>query len=379
MTRLRFIVLVSLLALAFSFFPTGAAHAQGADVIKEYSIDIEPQEDGTMINTYGIEWCVISDAAGPLTWFTIGMPNETFDILSYSGDVSAVRPDTSGFDYLMRIDLSRSANAGDCVTANIRVHQFGMAYQYEETGEVFYQFTPGWFDEVPVERLQVTWSLPSDPALVKSIDPPPNTQTDSQAVWETKLGEGDRFTVSLFYDQAAFPAFNPNLTVTGSASGNQNLYDTYNDGSQNESTYPAEASSQEDSAAPGVGFFESISISICTCLIVILVIVVLIIIFSAMMGSTRSYRGGSTFGGYRGGGWSSGGNRPGGGSIFGSGGGSIGRSNRNGGGSGLFGGRGSSCACVSSGCACACAGGGRAGCSRKGFDVSGLFKNPKGS
>ena len=46
-----------------------------------------------------------------------------------------------------------------------------------------------------------------------------------------------------------------------------------------------------------------------------------------------------------------------------------------GGGDGGFTGRGSSWACVSScACACACAGGGRAGCTEKGFGIRKMLK-----
>ncbi|MHC1784575.1 MAG: hypothetical protein AB9891_17775 [Anaerolineaceae bacterium] len=190
MTRKRVLVFLLLLVLTASLLPTGSVFAQGTDEIQNYTIEIVPQDDGTLINTYTITWCVISDAAGPLTWFSIGMPNEDFEILSFSGDAASVEPDTSGFDYLMRIDLSREANAGDCVNASVQVHQYGMAYLDEETKEVFYQFIPGWFDEVPVQNLKVTWALPADPTLIKSFDPQPKSQTETIAVWEIDPGRG---------------------------------------------------------------------------------------------------------------------------------------------------------------------------------------------
>jgi hypothetical protein len=371
MTRQRILAFLLILVLGAFLLPTSSVFAQGTDEIQNYTIDIVPQDDGTLINTYAITWCVISDAAGPLTWFTIGMPNENFEIISFSGDAALVKPEVSGFDYLMRIDLSQEANAGDCVNASVQVHQYGLAYLDEETKEVFYQIIPGWFDEVPVQHLKVTLALPADPTQIKSFDPQPKSKTETLAVWETALDEGDKFTLNLFYELAAFPNFDPDKPAanpaTNTSAGNTNS-------NQNQTgSYPsANAESPSEDIAPATGFFETISTTFCTCIIIIFVILFLIILFSLLANSSRSYRGGSTFGGYHGGGGSSSG-----GSIFGSGGGSAGRSDRSGGGSGLFGGRGSSCACVSSGCACACAGGGRAGCSRKGFDVSGLFKAKK--
>ena len=76
MTRLRIIVSTVIFMLVISFMPGSAAMAAGTDVIKDYVIDILPQEDGSLVNTYAIHWCVISNAAGPLTWFTVVMPAE---------------------------------------------------------------------------------------------------------------------------------------------------------------------------------------------------------------------------------------------------------------------------------------------------------------
>jgi len=116
----------------------------------------------------------------------------------------------------------------------------------------------------------------------------------------------------------------------------------------------------------------------CICLILLFLFIIMVLV-SVISSGVRSYRGGGTIGSPRTGG---GGpiiipfpRTPSSGGIFGGGGTRSTPPSRSGGGGGLFGGRGSSCACVSScACACACAGGGRAGCSRKGFDISGLLK-----
>ncbi len=134
----------------------------GTDEIKDYAIDILPQADGSLVDTYAINWCVISNSAGPLTWITLGMPNEQYQIVSSSGDVASVRPDNEGFDYKIRIDLPREVNAGDCVNFTVQIHQYGLANLDKSTDQIGFQFTPGWFNDVPVDHLQVTWHLPSD-------------------------------------------------------------------------------------------------------------------------------------------------------------------------------------------------------------------------
>ena len=357
MTRLRIVVILSIFMLAVSFVPRGVVQAAGTDDIKSYAIDILPQADGSLVDTYAINWCVISNSAGPLTWITLGMPTEQYEIVSFSGDASSVNPDNAGFDYKIRIDLVREVNAGDCANFTVQVHQYGLAKLDATTNEIGFQFTPGWFDEVPVDHLQVTWHLPADATQLKSLDPKPTTQSDSQAVWESVLQPGGKFPISVLYDKAAFPNFNPNssaLAPTTAANGSGSGVST------------AVPNTNVGSGGPVSAFpdLSQLSFSTCACLCVILILVLVVIfgIIRSIGSAGRSYRGGGFFGGYSGGGgWLGGG---GGGSIL----------NRSGGGSGAFGGRGMSCACVSTGCACACAGGGRAGCSRKGFDVSNLFK-----
>ena len=353
MTRPRIFAIALLLLLVISFIPRGVVYAAGTDEIKDYTVDIVPQDDGSLLNTYTINWCVISNAAGPLTWITIGMPNDQYEIVSYSGDASSVQANNAGFDYKVRIDLSRKVNAGDCVNVTVQVHQYGMGNLDKTTNQVSFQFTPGWFDGVPVDHLKVTWHLPTDTTQLKSSSPTPTTKNDTQLIWETALQPGEKYPLSVAYDKAAFPNFNPNKTVSTQSS-------TSNTPQSGQST--AAGANSEPTLEPYASVSDNstpFSLAQCGCIGPIIVLIVIFAILRIFSGGYRSYRNGGFFGGYQGGG---------------GGGGSI-PTIRTGGGSGLFGGRGSSCACVSSGCACACAGGGRAGCSRKGFDVSSLFKN----
>jgi len=365
MTRQRLLVITVIFLLAIAYAPAGEAHAAGTDEIKNYAIDILPQEDGSLVDTYAIHWCVLSNSAGPLTWITVGMPTEQYEVMSSSGDVASVRPYNEGFDYKIRIDLPREVYAGDCVNLTVQVHQYRLANLNETTNEIAFQFTPGWFNDVPVDHLQVTWHLPADAAQVKSLTPKPTSQNENQAIWESDLQPGEKFPISVVYDEAALPNFNPNQTLpspTDSSPAEPSL------------ATQAPATNVDNGvpvlSVPGIVGPLSLTTCACMCVILILVLIVLFVVFRAIGSAGRSYRGGGYFGGYpRGGGWLGGG----GGGFGSGGGGAASRPNRTGGGSGLFGGRGMSCACVSSGCACACAGGGRAGCSRKGFDVSGLF------
>ncbi len=376
--RIRFLTLI--LVMLVAWVPMGAAQAAGTDEIKNYAIDILPQDDGSLVITYAINWCVISNSAGPLSWFTVGMPNEQYQIMSSSGDVASVTSYNQGFNYQVRIDLPREVNAGECINATVEIHQYGLAYLDSNTNEVSFQFTPGWFDEVPVDVLQVTWQLPMDITQLKSLDPQPTTQSDSQAVWKTSLQPGEKYPLTVVYAKSAFPNYNPSQSTSTQATGSNPLGSNPSTSGSSSTQIASSGSSPDNSSTgspiPGLAIPFSITTCLCMCVIAIVVLFVVVAIFRALGSAGRSYRSGGWLGGYpRGGGWLLGGGGGLGGGFGSPGRGGGGFTPRAGGGSGLFGGRGMSCACVSSGCACACAGGGRAGCSRKGFDVSGLFKD----
>ena len=366
-------VLLALFVLAMACLPLAGAQAAGTDDIKSYAIDIQPQQDASLVMTYAINWCVISNSAGPLTWIWLGMPAEQYEIVNSSGDLASVRPDNQNFDYRIRIDLARQVSAGECVNFRVTIHQVGLAYLDSASNAISFQFTPGWFNDVPVDLLQVTWHLPAEAAQLKSLDPTPASQDASQAVWKSALQPGEKYPITVVYDKAAFPAFNPvqSLPTASTDSSQAGAAPSATD-----STNPG--SSSAPVSLPSIAFPTlSVTTCICGCLILIVVLVVLVGIIRLLGSAGRSYRSGGFLGGYpRGGGWLGGGGL---GGLGGGGGGGTTFTPRSGGGSGLFGGRGMSCACVSSGCACACAGGGRAGCSRKGFDVSGLLTRDKTS
>ena len=375
MNRSRIFIILILVVL-LSFFPAVVLAQTGTDEIRDYRIDVLPQEDASLINTYMINWCVISDAAGPLTDFYVGMPNSDYQIMDFSGDARAVQSADQGADTRVSVILAKSINANECVTVNFRIHQMGLAHLDDQKGEIGFQFIPGWFDEVPVKHLQVTWHLPPVDIQLKSLTPEPNSRDTVQAVWEKILQPGEKLTLNLLYDKDAFPNYGKQSTQVWPLQGSGSSADSgANQTTDQSGAVPVE--STLDTSAPLLGAFPfGLTPCICTIIIIILVIFFLIMIFS---NGIRGYTGGGYIGGPRpGSGGIFGGIRTGGG-IYGGGGGGGTLSlppSRSGGGSGLFGGRGSSCACVSCACACACAGGGRAGCSRKGFDISGLLKKP---
>jgi hypothetical protein len=328
------------LVLAFAALMPASALADQPDVIDKYSVHVTPQDDGTLVMEYRFSgYCATTDFPSDKPYLQVGVPNRNFQLVDW-GPKSAPNGQSKvwvtsanslqGVTSQVQLNFNKQPLAGECWNLNFTIKQSQMAYA-QGSDEVGFQFTPGWFDFARINSLTVTWDLPGDQTLIHKTDPAP-TRGPNQAVWtKTNLAPSDKLTVTITYAKSAFP---------------------------NLAALPASPPSPPSSAGGGDNSWINYSI---IGLIIILVVLWMIIgprLFNAYGGD---------------GGYGSGLGRA---LLGGSGGGSLGSDggSRSGGGGGGFAGRGMSCACVSCACACACAGGGRAGCTRKGFDISHLIR-----
>ena len=268
-----------------------------------------------------LKWKVLdSKTAGPLEWIKIGIPNK------YVSNISGLTDNIKDIYYYsdngsyIRIDFNRKYYEGDILEIKFKYLQSRMYFLHND--ECYYDYKPGWFDEIHVENAVVKWNAEG------VIDTNESLLEDGYYIWKSELNPGETITVDVKYKKEYFRVLNPDLQYSDS-------YMTVKD---------------------------ILAIVLVICIFVIVSIVLIISIISQQdpylrergfvgrgyyIHPRRYYRRGyySTgrkiekpkpvnSGGFRGG---SGG--------------------------------GSSCACA---CACACAGGGRAGCSMKDF-----YKHPK--
>lgn len=305
------------------------AHAADPDVIKNYVVTVTPQTDGTLNMKYDFDYCATTDFPGNAIYLEVGVPNKKFELTEWGPKdwVTNAYTKTSGGSWV-HLDFVHQPVAGECFTFNFTIHQSAMAHVSGD--DVTFQFIPGWFDFARIDKLTIVWAMPSDATLVKTLDPQSARSENGQAIWEAlNLAPNQKFTVNLVIAKTAYPDLKTEDIVE-------------------EEPVPI-------NGGAGVGI-----VTICLIIGVIIVVLALILWLSDSAGGGGGFSDGGYIGGYSGGSGSTHGDSGGGGS-----------SGRNSGGGGNFGGRGSSCACVSScACACACAGGGRAGCSAKGFDIS---------
>ena len=280
------------------------------DKIHEYTITVDPNDDGTLNMVYYLKWEVLEEGDGGVDFITVGVANRfvenikgltnNIDDIYYSSDDGAS----------IRIDLKNTYHKGDIFEVKFSFRQERIFTL--KNNEVQYSFMPGWFEEIQVEKLVVLWNNTN--VLKTNAD----TIESDYNKWEESLGYGETIEVNLVYDRSSFPNLNPDEDYS------------------------------EESENPWI-----IVILIA---FVVGIIVLVCIISSATEDKYQTSRGFSGhvnyyhfhFGRYHG----------------------YRRSGKvitppnvtNSGGSGVKGG---GCACA---CACACAGGGRAGCSRKDFN-----------
>lgn len=306
-----------ILVLLFSFIPTGSAMASAPDTIGHYRVSIEPQSDGTLNMRYEFwNYCAVTDF--PSADFFIGLPNRSFTITGAGGDIGGTNwvKGTRQDGVKAYVDFASLPKAGQCFNFWYEIHQEKMAYL--DGDSVMFNYQPSWFDFATITKLEIRWKLPDDSSQVQSLKPEAAKQA-GWAIWTYKNMNVDQKTdmLELFYLKTAFPDL-PSDTPDRS-----------------------EAPEEENAGFLGLS---------CWTWLIILVVLFFIIMLIAWWieeggGGGGYYGGGKGFFEYvadalesSGGGW----------------GGSTGHS--------------SGCAGCAS-CACACAGGGRAGCSVKGFKL----------
>ena len=196
-TKIRFLTALFLFAAVM----LAGASAVTLDEILKYEITVDVNEDATLNLKYHIEWKVLdSTTEGPLTWVKIGIPNRHYVSLNAeSSTISKISYLSDGGSYA-RIDFDKKYYKDDVVSFDFTVVQDYM-YQVNkfEEGYAVYDFTPGWFDDICVDKLVIRWNTE------KMSDWAPSCLTkDGYNVWEDSLDKGEHYTVTVTYPNDAF-------------------------------------------------------------------------------------------------------------------------------------------------------------------------------
>lgn len=300
-----------LIALLFAFFTVSSCDEPSTplDKIHEYTIKVDPNNDGTLNMEYYLKWEVLEEGNGGVDYITIGVANRFVE--NIKGLTSNIRKInySSENGSTIRIDFKNTYHKGEIFEVKFSFVQKRIFYLKGD--EVQYSFNPGWFEEIKVNKLTVLWN---DSNILKHNA---NSKDQSYLRWDSTLDLGETIECNLIYAKNSFPSLNPK--------------EDYSQQEENPIIY---------------------IVIIAFCLSFVIIIIIINNVNKDKYQTCRGFSGHINhhhfyFGrhyGYR-----RSGTR-------------ITPPNVNNKGSGVHGG---SCACA---CACACAGGGRAGCSRKDFN-----------
>ena len=99
-------LVICLLVVAFAGMATPVFADEPTDVIRNYTVTVDVNEDATLNIYYHLEWEVLeSDGIGPVTWLKIGIPNGAYtDYKALSDNIVALYPESDGGTHVKHID-----------------------------------------------------------------------------------------------------------------------------------------------------------------------------------------------------------------------------------------------------------------------------------
>lgn len=193
-------ILAITVLLLMTVMPVFAFASAPTDEILDYEITADVNDDATVTLTYHIDWKVLdSDSLGPLSWVNIGIPNSHVEkIDALSDTISSI--DTDG-NYAV-VYFKKDYYENETVSFDFQVVQ---DYMYSmnalEDGSTVYYFTPGWFDEIDVDKLVIKWNNDK----VTSWDGPGECLVkDGYNTWTTSMPAGDSVSIQVSYPNEAF-------------------------------------------------------------------------------------------------------------------------------------------------------------------------------
>lgn len=168
------------------------------DRIDRYEVQVVAAEDGSLDITYRYTWSVLRDSSeGALTWVQFGMANPNYELTGYGGAIAAPLSSDSANYQAFRLD--REYRAGEQVRFWFSVHQEQMLCRgIDAEDEAFYDFTPGWFTEIPVSRYLFSWEGPQNRS--HNAD----REDDGILYWSGRLEENETRSMTVSYPKSAF-------------------------------------------------------------------------------------------------------------------------------------------------------------------------------
>ena len=188
------------------------------DYIPDYLVTVDLRADGSADITYDITWQVIGgDQTDYLSWVKIGLPNayaedltpltDTISDLQYSGDGGSYAKVVFARRYYAPEVAAK--NGGESrVRFAFSVHQSHL-FSLGDDGTATFEFTPGWFDDLAVEHMQVRWR--SGDGFVADN----SSEEDGYLIWDFgPMGHGQSAVIHVTVPVTAANEFDPDAALT---------------------------------------------------------------------------------------------------------------------------------------------------------------------
>lgn len=175
------------------------------DYIETYQITINPNTDGTLNMHYMIIWKVLNDEdEGPLEWIKIGVPNSFIkDLKPLTSNIKSLNYSSDDGAYII-VDFDRKYYKNESITFEFSYTQERM-YHLINDEKVYYNYVPGWFDEIRVGYICVKWNA------TEVIDSNHDRCIDGYLYWQSSLDYGQSLEIEVLYNQSSFIGLKENL------------------------------------------------------------------------------------------------------------------------------------------------------------------------
>lgn len=188
------------------------------DYIPDYLVTVDLREDGSADIVYDITWQVIGgDQTDYLSWVKIGLPNaHAEDLTPLTDTISDLQYTGDGGSYAKVVFARRyyspevaAQNGGESrVRFAFSVHQNHL-FTLNDDGTATFEFTPGWFDDLVVEHMQVRWR--SGDGFVADN----SSEEDGYLIWEFgPMGHGQSANIHVTVPVTTAETFDPDAQLT---------------------------------------------------------------------------------------------------------------------------------------------------------------------
>lgn len=188
------------------------------DYIPDYFVTVDLREDGSADIVYDITWQVIGgDQTDYLSWVKIGLPNAyAEDLTPLTDTISDLQYTGDGGSYAKVVFARRyyspevaAQNGGESrVRFAFSVHQSHL-FSLNSDGTATFEFTPGWFDDLVVEHMQVRWR--SGDGFVADN----SSEEDGYLIWDFgPMGHGQSANIHVTVPVTTAQTFDPDAQLT---------------------------------------------------------------------------------------------------------------------------------------------------------------------